>query len=528
MSANANQPAMGSYSVRLDELGYLKRSPYAPLAFILPAFLSGASWAMGGQAWLTDIAFGLLTAICLTYLILELYSFPKRFGIGGLILYGGVLMWFSHDYFTHWLGHGFDNANEVFEPVILAKATFCHCLFILFISLGLYIPFYRPVVRVIHLVPEPNTQSFYLWMLLGLFFMGIAPYLFFTRESFFVSVWNDMWAMRSGGGARWTVGRTGNVNFSFGAYIAVLVQMGQIGGQLAVFYALLIARNNFSKLFAWSIWAFWMALAFGSGTRGQVLFMGLPAIALLYLKYQAIAAWLTQRLSLRAYLYTGLIALFILFLVQFQGFYRSEGVSSFETQSSSFKIFNLKGNTMFSEGLLGFALIPDVEKHFYDSVPGMTIVRPIPQTIYWFLVGPIPRALWTSKPIDPVWEWYNFAFTGGRHSTGGTTISQGLVGYWYFRYGIPGLIEGGLLLGWLMLVAEKALQRSEGMPMRVLFSLGFATWLFRVFRGMNFNDLYPLMIGGLMLFVIIKVVNTSTAPPYQQISTTPANSPQLR
>ena len=176
---------------------------------------------------------------------------------------------------------------------------------------------------------------------------------------------------------------------------------------------------------------------------------------------------------------------------------------------------------MFSEGLLGYKLIPEAEKHFYDTMPGMTLIRPMPQTIYWFMVGPIPRAFWTTKPIDPVWEWYNFAFTGGRHSTGGTTISQGLVGYWYFRYGIPGIIQGGILLGWLMLIAERALQTSAGKPMRVLFSLAFLTWLFRVFRGFNFNDLYPLIIGGILLFVVIKLLNVSTAKPAANISTRP-------
>lgn len=520
MSTYINQPARQG----LDELGYLKRSLYAPFAFVIPVMLSGASWVMGGQAWLTDISFCVLTAICLIYLILELYNFPKRFGIAGIIMYGGVLIWFSHDYFSHWIGHGHGNASDLFEPIVIAKATFCHCLFILFMNLGLYIPFHKPVVRLVHLVPEPNTQTFYMWMLIGLFFLGMLPYLLFTRDSFFVSIWSDMWAMRSGSGAHWTVGRTGNVNYSFGAYVSVLIQMGQIGGQLAVFYALLIARNPLSKIFAWSIWLFWMAMAFGSGTRGQVLFMGLPALALLYLKYQSMAAWLMHRVSLRAYIYTALIALFMLFLVQFQGYFRTVGFSDDVVQSTNFKLLKLRGNTMFSEGLLGYALIPEVEKHFYDTVPGMTLIRPIPQTAYWFLVGPIPRAIWNNKPIDPVWSWYNFSYTGGRHSTGGTTISQGLVGYWFFRYGLSGVIQGGLLLGWLMMVAERALQRAQGKPMRILFSLGFATWLFRIFRGLNFNDLYPLMVGGLLLFVIIKVINMATAPPYQQISTQPVGS----
>ena len=80
MSEIAIQAGPNSRSSRVDDWGYLKRSPYAPLAFLMPTLLSGLSWFAGGQAWLTDIAFCFLTAICVVYLILELYSFPKRFG----------------------------------------------------------------------------------------------------------------------------------------------------------------------------------------------------------------------------------------------------------------------------------------------------------------------------------------------------------------------------------------------------------------------------------------------------------------
>jgi hypothetical protein len=518
MSTNANQPVIISRAPGTDELGYLNRSSYAPIAFILPIFLSGASWMVGGTPWLTDIAFTVLTAICLIYLILELYNFPKRFGIGGLILYSGVLIWFSHDYYSHWIGHGFNNADEVFDAVTIAKATFCHSLFIFFMNLGLYIPFYKPMVKIIHAVPEPNSQSFYMWMLVGLFFMGIMPYVLFTRGPVLQSIWSDMWAMRSGG-ARWTVGRTGNINYNYGAYVALLVQMGQIGGQLAVFVALLIAKNPISKIIAWSIWAFWMAMAFGSGTRGEVLFMGLPAISLLYLKYQSLAAYWMHKFSARAYIYSALFALFILFLVQFQAYNRNEGFESVEV--SKLHLFKLKGNTMFSEGLLGYVLIPEIEPFFYDSFPGMTLIRPIPQTLYWFGIGPIPRALWTTKPIDPVWAWYNYSYTGIDATVRGTTVAQGLVGYWYFRYGISGIIQGGLLLGWLMLVSEKALQRSAGSPIHLMFSLALATWLFRTFRGVNFNDLYPILIGGIMLYFVISAINLVTGPTTSQVQLRP-------
>ncbi len=521
LHASPSDAALPAPRLATDEYGYLRRSLYAPLPLLIPVLLAGGSWMFGGLPWLTDMAFNVMTFVCMAYLGIELYKFPQRFGIGGIVLYGGTLIWFSYDYLTHWLGHTYFNPNDQYTGLVVAKAVFCHTLFVLMMSVGLLIPFHKPLTRLIHAIPEPHNSNFYLWLLIALFLVGLAPYFIFTEGGALGSIMADMTAGRTGSGARWTVGRTGNVNYSWGAYAAILIQLGQIGGQLAVFYALLVARSPMTKLFAWLVWGFWLALAFGSGSRGQVVYMALPAVALVYLKYQSYAAMLARRVSARAYVFTGVLVLMVLFLVQFQGYFRTVGYTSEEADITRISVTQLRGTSMFTEGVLGYALIPDYDDFFYNKTPGEMIVRPLPQTLFWFIVGPVPRALWTTKPIDPVWEWYNFSFTQGRHGIGGTTISQGLVGYWYFRYGLSGVIQGGLLLGWLMLIAERALQTCQGKPIRILMSLAFATWLFRIFRGVNFNSLYPILIGGVVLFVVIHMVNTASG-------TRPQNAPAPR
>src|SRR5689334_188574 len=80
-----------------------RRSRYGWVPFVAPLVLTGASWAAGGSPLLTDAAWVIIAFICLCYVIREMALFPQRFGIGGLILYGGTLMWFCYDYFSHWL-----------------------------------------------------------------------------------------------------------------------------------------------------------------------------------------------------------------------------------------------------------------------------------------------------------------------------------------------------------------------------------------------------------------------------------------
>lgn len=486
---------------------YLPRSLWMPAPFMLPAAVAGLSVLLGGAPVLTDLAFVALTVICGVLLISELVQFPRRFGVGGCVLFGGVLLWFCYDYGAHWLGVDFSNPNVEVSPLTVARSAFCHCLFVCMMAVGLLLPWGRAIVRMFQLVPEPATKDFYLWVLLGLFAVGVVPYFLFTAEPFYLAIWLEMTGGRAGG-ATWSVGRTGNVNTSWGGYIAVLTQLGQIGGQLAVFYAVLVARENWKRLIGWCVWLFWVFIAFGSGSRGALVFMALPAVALLYLKHQALAAAIFGRFSSRAYVVTGALLLFMLFAVQFQAYFRASSYAGADVRDVS--ITHLRGTSMFSEGLLGYELIPREVDFFYNSLPGESLVRPMPQTLYQFLIGPIPRALWKSKPIDPVWQWYNATVTGSEDGSVGTTVAQGLVGSFYFRYGLIGVIQGGLLMGWLMILGERALQQARGRPIVILLSLGFLTWIFRCYRDLNFHGLYPLIIGAVGLWVCIQIHRSVT------------------
>jgi len=255
------------------------------------------------------------------------------------------------------------------------------------------------------------------------------------------------------------------------------------------------------------------------GRRGGLAFMVPPPIGLLFVKYQARAAMAFRRQSIKAYVLCGLFSLAVLAAVQFQGTYRAVGYD--KADLSQFHLTKNQGNTMFSEGLLAWNTIPDKKDFFKDNIFGMQIpcagmIRALPEQLYWFVIGPIPRALWTSKPIDPLWEWYNQAYTGGVNGTVGTTISHGLVGSWYFNYGAFGAIEGALLVGWLMGIAERSLQHSDGRPMGILMSLAFSVWLFRLYRDFIFIDLYGLMIGGVVLAFLVYICRPflGTAPAH--------------
>jgi hypothetical protein len=483
------------------ELSFVPRSRMQWLPMVIPLVLSGASWAGGGAPALTDLAFFLFTLWAGLALTLEFFYFPRRFGIGGILLWGGVLIWFCQDYFTHWYGLNFTE-HPWMPAAVVAKAAFLHMLFISMMSIGLGIQKGDWAVKALTSVPDPGDDRFYLWVVIVITLFGMTPYIFFSAEPWYKCMYHaafQCWTEAP----KYTVSRDGNLNYSWGGYVAQIMQVGEIGGLAAIVYSILIARSTAGRLLGFVIWGYYALLAFQTGRRGAFIFNVIPPIALLFIKYQTRVAGALKRFSFGPFVLCGLLAVLTNVVVQVQANFRDTSLGAADLSKIDFTAN--KGNTMFSEGLLGYELVPDRQPFFYASdFPGEGAFVAIPKTVIDFVIGIIPRALWHDKPVDGLWEWYNHVYQGtGRE---GTTISKGLVGSWYFKYGLPGMIEGGLLVGWLMGISERALQTSGGKPMHIMFALAFATWLFRSFRDFAFPDVYGLVLAGILLYILVPLM----------------------
>jgi hypothetical protein len=429
-----------------------------------------------------------------------------------MVLFGGYLIWFCHDYLTTWFGHDFAGAVAPYTPDVIAKSAFFHCAFIFSAVAGLLLPPSRRLARLIASPPEPNNTGLYFVVVVACFLVGISPFFLFTANPWYEAIWRSVIGGRGGEGAAWTTGRTGNVNLNWGGYIVHLLQIGQVGAQLGVFYALLVTRNVAARAFCWAYFAFEVALAFGTGTRGEIAFMILPVLCLLFLKYQVYAALALRRVSLKSYLVAAPVAMLILVAFQIQITYRNRGFVDIDMERVD--VTGIEGNTMFSEGLRAWGMIPEFKGFLANRFAGEGLVRALPETAWRFLISPIPRALWTTKPIDPLWSWHNALVTGRDESmTEGTTVSTGLVGDWYFRYGMLGLIQGGLLFGWLARAFERAVHLSIGRPLALILALGMLVWLFRCYRNFTFIHMHPLLIGVVFLVLCVKFSNLFTERP---------------
>jgi len=500
-----------------------QRSRNQWLAFIPAVVACGLSWMMGGVPRITDVGFCLLTAVCLVFFVSEMRNFSRRFGVGGLLLYGGVLVWFCHDYFSTWFFRS--EYDFPFRPETVAKAAFFYALFILCMSIGLRTGGGRRLQRLILSVPEPGGESAYLIIILVIFAIGLAPFYFDTAEPVLLAIYHGAFSSWTEP-VKWIAGRSGNLNYNWSGYWNTVIQAGMVGGVLAVFFAILVSTRLWSKIVGWTIWLYWTLFIYNGGRRGELAFMVLPPIALLFIKYQSDVAMALRRHSFKAYTICGVLGLILLAAVQVQGTFRGMGLG--KADWTQIDLVKDQGNTMFTEGLHGYEMIPDQHDFFGDRFLGEGLIRAYPEQLWWFVIGPIPRALWTTKPVDPLWEWYNKTVVGGSNGREGTTIAKGLVGTWYFNYGIAGVIEGGFLVGWLMGLCERCLQNCGGRPMGLLMSLGIAVWLFRLYRDFNFVELYAFMVGAVVVAFLAFMFRgfSGAAPQHPDVYSLPDHPPE--
>ena len=486
---------------------YLPRSPLTPLPFFVPVLLSGISAIGGGIPALMDMSMLLLTFLCATLFANELIRFPRRFGVGGIVVFSGVLIWFSSDYLETWYGLDWVKDTGNIDLEVVARSVFLHSVFVLMMTCGLFLPFGRWLEKPFFWFKEPPSGNLYFMLVLLLTGIGLFPYFIWSVDPWYVAIWRDINGQRYAG-ARWELqGPGGNINVAgnWGQYVALMMKAGQFSGQLAIFYALLVARSGIGKTLGWLVWFFWVIYAFGSNTRGHVVAMFIPAAALVYLKNQALAAMVFQRISKRAYLWSMFLGLFMLFIIQTQIALR--GTTLLEGDFSKISLQRIHGNAMFSATLPGLAIVPDEKPFYFDSVPGEKLVRPIPQTVFNFCIGPIPRALWRNKPVDKVGLWFNTVITGRASGIKRANFTPGIVAWWYLRYGISGVVQGGMLFGFLLIVTERVIQRAEGKTITILLAMVFAVWLFRCFRIWNYINLYPFMIAALGLWIMIQLAH---------------------
>lgn len=144
--------------------------------------------------------------------------------------------------------------------------------------------------------------------------------------------------------------------------------------------------------------------------------------------------------------------------------------------------------------------------HGTDIIP--RILLPLPETFAIFIVNPIPRKYWTSKPVDPSFGPYNELRTGHTGFGASSNITPTIPGRYYINYGLPGVIQIGLIFGLLWRLFDRMMTGRQYITSnRILVAAMLNAIMFISLRDFTFGKFYPLLF--LLFFIYISLHLTS-------------------
>jgi oligosaccharide repeat unit polymerase len=210
-------------------------------------------------------------------------------------------------------------------------------------------------------------------------------------------------------------------------------------------------KLSFSQRFLVGIIALIVSLVifFDQGTRSTMALVLLPVFMV---KFFEASKGSRVRFAISAFAF---VMLFMA-LLQYQLVFRTGGILAGLPNFQLFKWVTLEDTTdMFSETVFSLKLVPALHDYFRESV------------LVQFLVSPIPRFIWPSKPASEVVWFYTLHRWGIDIYEGGGNIFPGMVGHSYMSWGGWGPIFLGGFMGWLSCRIDDFLVRTSGIQIRI-------------------------------------------------------------
>ncbi|MBE7544505.1 MAG: oligosaccharide repeat unit polymerase [Bryobacteraceae bacterium] len=221
-----------------------------------------------------------------------------------------------------------------------------------------------------------------------------------------------------------------------------------------------------------SVRRFWVLLlalvgaapTFFSGTRHLLVYLFAP---------MAVYGFRRKVVGERKAMFTAFLLVLLLLASVAQFAYRSRGWSSEMSASTLHEILSKPQTGQFEALLFALDLVPGRHDYFLE-----------PMTPY-FLVHPIPRALWRDKPTPQSWTYYNDTWRKGA----AFNVTPSVIGQYHINYGILGVIMIGLWIGVVVALADRCAMALHPSRNQVgIATLGF----FYAFVISSFRYYHPL------------------------------------
>lgn len=433
--------------------------------------LSSIAWASDSAPILVGSVLLCLTAT-LALVVVEIHEiYSRKARIGPLVIVGGTAFWFLLDAAVLALGPGPFTSRYTLYPHfssgipldVVGKTLFGVQLFMFVGVLAIrYAPI--PLRAVTYLAGRRDRFSG--WSMdLACFLVALLSYvpMMIAARGEPVLVVLRLIEMRN-------LEAIYSMNFEDPGLWHHLVLLGLFGGAVATGRFILSVKGNTAvRLLAMALTTMWVFL---SGTRFQMVFLILPAMALL-IKVVGGAHGVTHlRLKALVLFAIGAAAILAQAAIRNMGF-NADGYD----KASDFLKGGAVGYEHFEAMAIAIDLVDHREEFFHESL--------IPVLVTHF----VPRTWWPEKPEWESWTFYNEAVTGG---SGSFNVTPSVTGEYYLNWGIWGVVFAGLLFGWLAKCCDEWFQR---VSLSTEFcSAVFCGFLFS-FLFVSFRILSPIYIA---------------------------------
>ena len=221
---------------------------------------------------------------------------------------------------------------------------------------------------------------------------------------------------------------------------------------------------------------------FDSGTRTWTLMiLGAPLITVVLDR-------LRQKQQVKSIAIGLMLVVGAIMLTQIQLYYRLGGdLQGMETAD----FVSLEDSDFFTETAIAVDLVPGQFEYIQQFEPLL------------FIANPIPRFLWQNKPFSKTVRIFSMGRSGfDEYMVTGVSRMPSIVGQHYLSWGMIGVLIAGMVWGWAFGLFERLQRSSSASSLHAFFSALGLVWLFTCSRGVYPGFHYPVLIVGLMLFLL--------------------------
>lgn len=224
------------------------------------------------------------------------------------------------------------------------------------------------------------------------------------------------------------------------------------------------------------------------GTRSITSLIILPALIIFLIRKWEVAKNKRKRVQYLSYLF--LVMFIIIIIFQFQLLYRASWTRN-DINTQLFSKWLTMGGTSdyYSETVFALSLVPSMHSYFHDVI------------ISQFIISPIPRFLWASKPLDNIIWYYSLKRWGVDIYQVGGNVFPGMVGQYYMSWGWLGPIILGSMLGVLTAKIDCYIFNIDFEKQHYLVGLVMMliVWIFLLYRNVSPGFLYPILFTLLIM-----------------------------